>query len=60
MNELHDQYTVTCEEHYSEDQYGMVRPSDEDKPYDGWAGSPGCGDGQDDFADYNQNEGGDW
>lgn len=35
---------------------------EETRPYDGWAGFPGCGDGQDDFADYNQNEAGwgDW
>lgn len=22
------------------------------QPYDGWSGFPGCGDGQDDLADY--------
>ena len=44
-NELHDQIKVSCEE---------------TRPYDGWAGFPGCGDGQDDLADYNQNEGGDY
>ena len=32
----------------------------EARPYDGWAGFPGCGDGQDDFADYNAGEGQDW
>lgn len=46
-NEMHDLIKVTQEE---------------TRPYDGWAGFPGCGDGQDDFADYNQNEAGwgDW
>jgi hypothetical protein len=35
--------------------------SEEIRPYDGWSGFPGCGDGQDDLADYNQNEGwGNW
>ena len=45
-NELHDQIKIS---------------SEETRPYDGWSGFPGCGDGQDDLADYNQNEGwGDW
>jgi hypothetical protein len=59
-NELHDLIKPTCEE--QDDQYGTTRPQDEEKPYGGWAGFPGCGDGQDDFADYNQNEAGwgDW
>ena len=42
-NQLQDQIHVSCEEAY--------------QPYDGWNGFPGCGDGQDDFADYNNNEG---
>jgi hypothetical protein len=45
-NSLHDQIQVSCEETY--------------RPYDGWAGFPGCGDGQDDFADFNNNEGQDY
>jgi hypothetical protein len=45
-NQLHDQIKVSCEETF--------------RPYDGWAGFPGCGDGQDDLADYNQNEGSDY
>ena len=58
-NQLHDLITPTCEE--QGDCHGMTRPRDEEKPYDGWAGFPGSGDGQDDLADYNQNEGwGDW
>ena len=45
-NELHDQIKVSCEE---------------TRPYGGWEGSwAGDGSGMDDFADYNQNEGGDW
>ena len=32
---------------------------EKEKPYDG-AGFPGCGDGSDDLADYNQNEGDDY
>jgi hypothetical protein len=44
-NQLHDLIKVSPEE---------------SRPYDGWAGFPGCGDGQDDFADYNAGEGQDW
>lgn len=44
-NQLHDLIQVSPEE---------------SRPYDGWAGFPGCGDGQDDFADYNAGEGQDW
>lgn len=59
-NELHDLIVPTVTEvHNEDDHYGTSRPT-EDKPYDGWAGFPGCGDGQDDFQDYNQNEGRDW
>ena len=28
--DLHDQYTVTCEEYYPEDLYGMVRAEDQE------------------------------
>ena len=60
MNDMNCYCEPQCEEVYNEDDhYGVVRPEDE-KPYDGWSGFPGCGDGQDDFADYNQNEGRDW
>ncbi len=59
-NELHDLIVPTVTEvHNEDDHYGTSRPT-EDKPYDGWAGFPGSGDGQDDFQDYNQNEGRDW
>ena len=44
-NQLHDLIKVSPEEA---------------RPYDGWAGFPGCGDGQDDLADYNAGEGQDW
>ena len=44
-NQLHDLIQVSPEE---------------SRPYDGWAGFAGCGDGQDDFADYNAGEGQDW
>jgi hypothetical protein len=45
-NQLQDQIQVSCEEAY--------------RPYDGWTGFPGCGDGQEDFADYNNLEGSDY
>lgn len=32
---LHDQYTVTCEEYYPEDLYGMVRAEDQEDPKEG-------------------------
>jgi len=32
---LHDQYTVTCEEFYPEDLYGMVRAEDQEDPKEG-------------------------
>ena len=53
-NQLHDLIQPTCEEYYDDDKYGTTRP------YDGWAGFPGSGDGQDDLADYNAMEGGDY
>ena len=39
--------------------HDQIKVSCEEQPYDGggWAGD---GSGQDDFADYNQNEGGDY
>jgi hypothetical protein len=46
-----------CEEVFSDedDKHGTTRP------YGGCEGHwPGDGSGMDDFADYNQNEGGDW
>lgn len=45
-NQLQDQIRISCEETY--------------RPYDGWNGFPGCGDGQDDFADFNNQEGQDY
>jgi hypothetical protein len=30
MQDFHDQYTVTCEEYYPEDLYGMVRIEDQE------------------------------
>ena len=33
--DLHDQYTVTCEEYYPEDLYGMVRAEDQEDPKEG-------------------------
>ncbi len=52
-NELHDLIKVSPEE--------AIRPQDaSDQPYGGWQGWPGDGSGMDDFADYNQNEGGDY
>jgi hypothetical protein len=62
-NELHDLIQPTCQEVHKEDnQYGLSRPTDEEKPYGGWEGHwAGDGSGMDDFADYNQNEGwGNW
>jgi hypothetical protein len=61
-NELHDLIQPTCQEVHNEDnQYGLSRPADEEKPYGGWEGHwAGDGSGLDDLADYNQNEGWDW
>jgi hypothetical protein len=40
-------------------EHRLAHVTPEEQPYDG-AGFPGCGDGSDDLADYNQNEANDY